>query len=242
MTARVCLIAATALVTLLLTACGTPPGAPEAVAPASAPAGDPAADWLLPRGQALALDSEASRIEIRVYRAGRLAHLGHNHVIEVLGLDGRLKRVDEGSGVAELRFRPDRLRVDGEAARLRAGEDFAQMPDAKAVSGTRANMLGEQVLDAGRWPEVRILARVASLSPGEVPADVQIYVRDVGRRYAVPLTVQADGDRVRVSGSLRLRQSDFGISPFSVLGGALQVRDEIDAVFQIVGRNSGRAM
>ena len=35
-------------------------------------------------------------------------------------------------------------------------------------------------------------------------------------------------------GALRIRQSDFGITPFSVGGGAIQVADEVDVRFEIV--------
>ena len=35
-------------------------------------------------------------------------------------------------------------------------------------------------------------------------------------------------------GSFRVRQSDFGITPFSAAGGAIQVGDELDLSFEIV--------
>jgi hypothetical protein len=50
----------------------------------------------------------------------------------------------------------------------------------------------------------------------------------------VPARVEyADGTLV-ASGSMAIRQSDFGIVPFSVLGGALQVHDRLEMRFRLV--------
>jgi hypothetical protein len=38
------------------------------------------------------------------------------------------------------------------------------------------------------------------------------------------------------AGELRLRQSDFGITPFSVLGGALTVEDELRVRYRLLAR------
>jgi hypothetical protein len=198
--------------------------------------------WLVAPGRNSALDASRSLVTIRVYRAGRLARLGHNHVIEVLDLRGGLRRLDSGGAAAELRFRPDRMRVDHPAARARSGDAFASTPDADAIAATRRNLLGKQVLDAQTWPEVSVLARVADLSAETATADLHFSVRGFGRRYQVPVVIERGGEGVTVSGTLRLRQSELGLEPFSVLGGALQVRDEIEVDFRIAGRNSGAAL
>jgi polyisoprenoid-binding protein YceI len=171
-----------------------------------------------------------------------LAHLGHNHLVEVRGLRGALRRLNGGGGLAQLGFRVDEMRVDDPAARALAGSDFAQTPDAAAVTGTRANMLGEKVLNAARWPEIQVSARIADLAAAQPLADIQVSLHGVGRRYQTPVRIQASPGRVSVTGSLFLRQSDFGMAPFSVLGGALQVRDAIEVDFRVVGRNSDDPM
>ena len=116
-----------AAVTLSLAGCAQPPAGGNAVAstPVTPDAGVAVPQqWLREPGAAFVLDP-ASRITLRVYRAGRLAHLGHNHVIEAVDLDGRLWGLDHGGGLADLRLRVNRLRVDDPAARTAAGEAFA---------------------------------------------------------------------------------------------------------------------
>lgn len=226
------------VLTGLLAACAPQPRPP---APPADGAAMPEA-WLAEAGAGYALDDRLSRILIGVYRDGRLARLGHNHLIEVVGLHGRLTRLAGGGGIADLRIPVAALRVDEPAARARAGEAFAQATDASAVQGTRRNMLGPGVLDAQAWPEIRVLARVDALTAQTASADIHLTLRGSARRYRIPVTIGPEGDGIAVSGQLVVRQSDFGITPYAVLGGALQVRDEVTIDFRIVGRTSGRAL
>ncbi len=213
---------------VLLAACAVPPKTVEPQKDAAFPT-----DWLTDPGDSVALNAAASRIDIRVYRAGRLANLGHNHAIEVTGLTGELRRFADGAAVADLRFRPDALRIDDPAARARAGEGFEQVPDERAIAGTRRNMLGERVLDAGNWPVIRVLARVASLDVGAAEARVYFSLRGNGRLMQVPVRIENRNGAIRVQGRLDVRQSVFGMEPFSVFGGALAVRDTVEIEFVI---------
>ena len=212
-----------------LAACALPPKVVEPQAVDAFPA-----DWLTAPGESVVLNADASRIDIRVYRAGRLASLGHDHAIEVTGLTGELRRFADGA-VADLRFRPDALRVDDPAARARAGEGFEQAPDERAIAGTRRNMLGEKVLDAENWPEIRVLAKIPSLDAGAAKARVYFSLRGNGRLMQVPVRIENRNDAIRVHGRLDLQQSAFGIEPFSVFGGALAVRDTVEIEFVIAG-------
>jgi polyisoprenoid-binding protein YceI len=44
------------------------------------------------------------------------------------------------------------------------------------------------------------------------------------------------GEMLRTSGEFTLRQSDFGIKPISVAGGALKVKDELKFSFEMIVR------
>lgn len=232
----------TACLAMLLSACGAPQPRPADVRPTVADGQGPPPEWALEDGRELPLDTGQSRIALRVYRGGRLARMGHNHVLEVTDLRGRLKRLQGGGGLAKLVFGVEGIAVDDRAARARAGDDFAQQPDAAAIAGTRRNMLGAKVLDAANWPEVRIVARVDDLAAAAPVAEVYVSVRGVVYGYQTPVSVELRGTQARVSGALTVRQSDFGIQPFAVLGGALLVRDQVEADFVIVGRISDGPM
>jgi len=212
-------IAALSFSVLALSACTLAP-APTVTAPPPVPVPAPIAG-------ALSIDSGASLIAITVRRGGPLARLGHDHVVAARTVEGR---VDPAANRASLRFRLDALTVDEAPLRQQAGLDT--QPSADAIAGTRRNML-TRVLDAERFPWVDVAIERPAVG-GALATSVTLH--GVTRRYQVPATVVAEGGTVRASGSMSLRQTDFGLVPFSVLGGAMAVQDVLELRFDIVAR------
>ncbi|AXA90324.1 YceI family protein [Massilia sp. YMA4] len=220
---RAALAAAAAI--LVLAACRAPSPIPATPAPPPAPA--PTA--VLPdHGGTLAIDPAASLIAITVRRGGPLARLGHDHVVAARTVGGS---VDPVQGRATLRFRLDELTVDESALRSQAGLDT--QPSADAIAGTRRNML-TRVLDAERYPWVD----VAIERTGAAAVSAAVTLHGVTRRYDVPVRVDQSAAGLHASGTLSLRQTDFGLVPFAVLGGALAVQDELALRFEIVARRA----
>jgi polyisoprenoid-binding protein YceI len=56
------------------------------------------------------------------------------------------------------------------------------------------------------------------------------------REMRIPLTVTGLPQRVSASGTLVLRQSDFGVQPYSVMGGLLAVQDDVVLEFSLLGQ------
>src|SRR5487761_127248 len=98
-----------------------------------------------------------SDIRFLVYRTGPLAAFGHNHVIRASGIRGALylNRDFALSGFAFSLPLAD-LQVDAPADRAAEGADFVAQPSAAAIAGTLHNMLGPAVLDAARYPDIRV--------------------------------------------------------------------------------------
>jgi len=177
-----------------------------------------------------------SDLRILVYRAGPVAHLGHNHVVEARALEGwvELARELEHSDFW-LRIPVSELVVDDPATRERSGPEFAAPIDPEGIAGTRANMLGPQVLDAAQWPEIRLEGHLKR-GPIDAPSwDVAIGIRDVTRRRQIPVEVRALADgAMLVSGRFGVPQTDFGMTPVTALDGGLRVRDRVDLAFSLV--------
>lgn len=173
-----------------------------------------------------AVDSRASLVAVTVRRAGPMARLGHDHVVASRTLAGH---VAPGAGRADVSFRVDQMSVDEPQLLREAG--IEKQPSPQAVEGTRTNMLGP-VLDAQRFPVVTL--------HGERQADgllrVAVTLHGVTRSLALPATVRVDAAQVTASGTARLKQTDFGITPFSVGGGLLSVQDELEVRYHIVAR------
>jgi polyisoprenoid-binding protein YceI len=200
------------------------------VAPSPAPVTVPSA---APR---YAVDPQASEIRLLIYRDGPLARFGHNHVI-VGRVQGEIRAGETAAGSGfRLEIPAQSLSVDPPAARAEEGEAFAAQVSDAARRGTRENMLGTDVLDVARYPLIRIES-VALAGPAWGPAvTARVALRGAVRDLSFPAAVVRQGDGLVVIASFPIRQSDFGIEPFSALNGGLRVRDALDARLRVVAR------
>jgi polyisoprenoid-binding protein YceI len=218
---------------LLLAACQAPPPAGEGAALAEPLAAEARLPQAAPR---YAVDPASSEIRLLVYRAGPLARFGHNHVVTG-PVQGEIRA---GSDTSDSGFRLDvpvaALLVDEASARREEGKEFAAEVSPQARRGTRANMLGEQLLDARRYPLIHIES-IALAGPRWNPTVVaRTSLRGATRDLRFPAAVVQQGRRLTVIARFTIRQSDFGITPFAALGGGLLVRDAIDVRIRIVAR------
>lgn len=195
---------------------------------------------LAPSGEALVLpvpadavrvchvDPAASSVRIHVFRGGAAARMGHDHVVTVPALQGWVALPEQGLAGARfaLGFRLDGMEVDPPALRGNGLDD-------EAVAGTRANMLGEAVLQAANFPLVRIRS-LATVGEGpRLAAQAEFDLHGQTRAQWLPLEVRPVSQGLSAKGSLVLRQTDFGIKPYSILGGLLAVRDELVVDFDL---------
>lgn len=203
------------------------PARPPAV-PVAPPADFPEAYYRQAAAQGkpvFRVDPAASLVVIEVRRAGSLARLGHDHVVASRHVGGYIAP-EEGRG--DLYVPLAHLTVDEEKLRDEAG--FDTQPGESDIAGTRANML-EKVLEADKFPFA--LVQVSGVGKGSVDIRVALTLRGQTRTLKVPAQITADGKRVSVSGRLSFNQTDFGITPYSLFGGALAVRDAVDLRFRI---------
>jgi polyisoprenoid-binding protein YceI len=209
-------------------------GCAAPVAPPPAPAAPVAASfeaWYREAAAAgrpvFAIDAQQSIIAVTVRRAGPLARLGHDHLIASRSVTGFAAPAD---GRADFQFRLDQMSVDEPDLRLQARLDT--QPSAAAIAGTRENML-KRVLQADRFPVVLLHAERL---PAGATIRLAITLHGVTRTLEVPTRIETSARSVVASGELRLRQSEFGIVPMSVMAGALAVEDEMELRFRIVAK------
>ena len=222
---------------LLLAACGVlkvrhaapPPKPEESISRPS-----------LPPGTVYRVDENQSELRILVYRAGPLARFGHNHVIVNHAIRGAVSLADlPGDSVFWLNVPVAGFVVDDAQARREEGADFAaDVPD-DAKSGTLHNMLSAAQLNADEFPVITVKSVAATgaqdgSGAGALTATVAISVAGHESTVDVPLTLHVDSRRLSATGSLDLRQSVLGLTPFSLMLGALQVQDAMTIKFEIV--------
>ena len=213
-------------------------GCPGSTKPPAIPASTrvPAGLEGIPAGAiAHRIDAAASGIAIEVYRGGPLASMGHNHVITATEISGHVYLAPVlAQSAFDLEVPISSLVVDDPDARRAAGEGFPPDLPAEARQATRRNMLGVEVLAADDHPTVRLRSVAISGDRPQLRVTAAMTLRGVTREIEVPVDVQSIGGPLRLSGAFALRQSDYGITPFSVALGALTVRDEVRIRFDLV--------
>ena len=216
---------------LICTGCATHPRKPPANANVSTPReGPPARDATVYR-----LNAERSQLHILVYRGGPLARLGHNHVVSAENMSGSVWVGEQLESCGfDIVVPVADLTVDDDVARKAEGEQFATVVPQEARDGTRRNMLRREVLDGESFPRISLHALSISGSREAPLVVTRIELKDQIRDVPVTANVVLRGDELTASGEFDLKQTDFGITPFSIGMGALQVIDTLHIKFRLV--------
>jgi polyisoprenoid-binding protein YceI len=188
-------------------------------------------------GKVISLDPQFSTIRIYAFRGGRAAKLAHNHVLSAPKFTGFFHLPPSGASGArfDLEFRLDELEIDDPVLRSALGGAFASKLSAADIEGSRKHMLGEENLQAEKFPFVRIHSLEISGDGTKFAAKVQIQMHGQKREMWIPLNVEGLPEKLSVTGSFVLRQTDFGAQPYTVLNGLIAVQDEIVIEFKLIG-------
>ncbi len=147
---------------------------------------------------------------IRRMFPGFFSAFAHNHEILAPIQSGEVK--ESGSPSVELHVDARKLRV----------------LDPEASDSTRAQiqetMLGTQVLDVGHFPEIRFQStQLEPKGPDHWIVHGNLRLHDRDHQIAVEVTLKDERHR----GSATLKQTDFGITPVTVAGGTVKVKNEV---------------
>jgi polyisoprenoid-binding protein YceI len=174
--------------------------------------------WTADASSQKAIDTERSVLTVRVYKTGLLSALGHEHEIRAPIQKGTF---DEGKNTVE-------FVVD--ARTLRVLDSDVSEKDRTEIQST---MLGPKVLDSAEFHEIRFHSTDVSRAGEDrwiLHGDLMLH----GQARPVKVDVERRDGRYR--GSAQLRQKEFGITPVTVAGGSIKVKDEIRVEFEIVGK------
>lgn len=189
-------------------------------------------------GRVFALEPGASQVQIYVFRGGAAARAGHDHVISAPKFTGYAYVPEKGYADArfDLEFRLADLDVDPPALRTATGGTFAPILTQDDRDGTRDHLLSAKGFDAAQYPFVEIHSVSVTGDPPEAVARIAVTLHGVTREQDVPLHVTLVDGQLEVRGAFALRQTDFGVTPYSVLGGLLAVKDPVSIRFDLKGR------
>ena len=162
------------------------------------------------------IDTQKSVMTVRVNTGGLFAAFAHDH--------------DIAAPIAGGSVDVDAKRVE---VRVNAGE--LRVKDAKASAEDRAKiqktMLGPEVLDSRRYPEILFRSTaVEGSGPDSWTVRGNLTLRE--QTQAVAVKVREKGGHY--VGDAVVKQTDFGIKPVRIAGGTVRVKDEVQIQFDIL--------
>lgn len=165
-----------------------------------------------------AIDTEKSSMTIRVYKTGLFSAFGHDHEIQAPITEGNFS---EENPAVELKVDARLLRVLDKDV---SNEDRAKVQE---------TMLGPQVLDSQKFPGISFKStRVDRLGDGRWIVHGTLTLHGIARA----VDVQVEGQSGHYRGWAKLKQKDFGMTPVSVAGGTVKVKDEVRIEFDVVAK------
>jgi polyisoprenoid-binding protein YceI len=179
------------------------------------------------------IDPERSELVVRVLKAGAAAALAHDHVVRAGAWQGKLDVTREPVALAaEIVVDARALEIDEPAVRARHGLDGEL--SASDRSKTLTTMLGKDQLDVASYPEIRFRTAEIDRAGTDFRLAGELSLHGKTKRITLPLTITEQDGTCTAHGTVRLRQSDFGITPYSAFLGAVRTQDEVELVVTIV--------
>ncbi|OYP33937.1 YceI family protein [Rhodopirellula sp. MGV] len=173
------------------------------------------------------LNTEFSRVYTFVDKTG----LGHQHAIEGKLESGTLQ-LGAQTNAGELVF--DMTSFDADTPRARKYIGLSGTTDSGTRRDVNANMKGTDILNVSRYPTATFAIKSALAAQETAGSSKAVYelVGEFtlhGRKR--PLTVKAEVEQERgwlhVRGNFVIKQTDFGITPFSKAFGAIGVANAL---------------
>lgn len=161
--------------------------------------------------------------------AGRAARMGHRLTIALTRWQAGVNWVGGQPDTATLVVEVDSLEV----VRGEGGVKGLSGPEKALV---RSNAL--KSLSANKFPEVRFNASTIAKTDAGYRLNGVLEIRGKQREHAVELRTEEHADSWRLSLQSTVRQSDFGVKPYSLLMGSLQVADEVTVSFTATRRKA----
>ena len=90
------------------------------------------------------------------------------------------------------------------------------------------------MLDGEHYPDVKLRSAKVGGTLEAPQVTAHITIKDASRDVEVPVQIAIEGAKLTASGEFDILQTEFGIKPFSVALGALEVQDRLHIKFTIV--------
>jgi polyisoprenoid-binding protein YceI len=176
------------------------------------------------------LDAADGELLVRTGVQGMAAQMGHRLTIAMKRWQAEVSWTGGQPVAAELAVETDSLQVirgDGGVKGLSAPE--------KALA--RSNAL--KALGASRFPDIRFTTNAVERTGDGYRLSGKLQIHGKSRTHVIDLRTEDLGDSWRMSAQTTVRQSDYGVKPYSLLMGSVRVADDVTVSFTAVRAKEG---
>jgi polyisoprenoid-binding protein YceI len=176
------------------------------------------------------IDLSQSRVTATLTQEGFIARRYPTHRVEVKNFSGKV----EVSERDETRIA---VEVEAETKSLTNADEGMTEFERREFH----NVLNNSVLESDKFPKIKFVS--VSVSDARKSGETRSFtlngdltLRDATKRVSFPVTVTISKDQLRATGDAELKQTDFGITPYSGKLGMISIGDEVKINFAIVAK------
>lgn len=176
---------------------------------------------------------EDSKFTVQAFSEGLLSAFAHNPVLDIRDFTGEVQFVS-GS------FESATLKVTIKADAIVLSDEIKEKDRVELERTMR-----QQVLEVAKYPEVVFASSNISVT---MLAEARYRARVIGdvtlhgatqKNLWITSEITFNGESLSAKGEFSLKQTDFGIKPFSAVGGTIKLKNELKFSFDIAGAKEG---
>ncbi|HNC99671.1 MAG TPA: YceI family protein [Myxococcota bacterium] len=189
-------------------------------------------------GREYVLEVARSEVYAQVFKdtTTLAAGLSHDHVVVATGWTGSVfwDQADPAACVVSMDLPVSGLDNDDPAWRKRMNFNSELSESQRAE--VKDHMVGAGQLDAARFGKMGFRSTGCVTDGDRVQVSGKISIHGVEKVVSLPMKITATDAEFNASGVLTMLHTDYGMSPFSAMGGALKNRNDIRLVLKVRGK------
>jgi polyisoprenoid-binding protein YceI len=177
-----------------------------------------------------AVDLSASVINVTIFHDGFLGKVRPSNTLAVKTFSGRISLAPKDLSRAK-------VEIDAEAKSLTNTHPEISDLERRELH----SVLHTKVLESERFPQVTFRSvKVTEIKEegGKKSFVLQgdLTIHGVTKRVTAPVSMTISGGQLRATGETTLKQTDFGMTPYSGGFGMIKIRDEVKVSFNVVAK------
>ncbi len=181
------------------------------------------------------IDANKSELVTRLFPGGFVGFMGHNHVIRATRFSGSIQFDPEKHSffAAFIEVKTASLKADEPKIRAKYKlKKKIRKRDRKRIQNT---MKSAEQLDVKKFPVMTFKAtKVEKQKKDKYRIHGDLTMHGVTRPVSLSMLAKIEKSQVTLKGSLKFKQSDFGIKPFSAVFGSVKNKDKAILLIKLV--------